>query len=107
MECSVGLFLAILGAVLINTKNLANFHNSVKFSKTTNENTFKALSLRSVVNSRGYLFNLIGEYSEGNVSKRHFPEVNDVVKPNSKLGKFLPKQGEFSLEQMRNEQKGQ
>lgn len=98
--------MAIVGAVINNTKGLADFRNSVKFAKTTNENTFKATSLRSVVNSRGYLFNLIGEYSEGSVSKRHFPEVKDIVKPSSRLGQFLPKQGEISLEKARKEQKG-
>jgi hypothetical protein len=74
--------LAILGAVLNNSKGLADFRNSVKFSKTTNESTFKATSLRSVVNSRGYLFNLIGENNDGKPAKRLFPEVKDVVKPN-------------------------
>lgn len=98
--------LAILGAVLNNSKGLADYRNSVKFAKTTTENTFKALSLRSFVNSRGYLFNLIGEVSDGNVSKRHFPEVKEVVRANSKLAQFLPKQGELTLEQMRNAQKG-
>jgi hypothetical protein len=90
LECVVGLILAIFGAALSNSKNLSDYRNSVKYAKLTSENTFKVGGFRSVLSSRGYLFNMIGDVKGGKAHNRLFPQVADIVKPNSKLAKFLP-----------------
>jgi hypothetical protein len=73
---------------------LANFQNSVKFAKTTNESTFKSAGMRSVLNSRSYMFNMIGEVQKDGSGKqkaykRLFPSVEETLKPGSSLRKFI------------------